>query len=236
MISLEDISKDLVFQEDIHQYKNKDGKILTSVTTLLGLYKIGFDPTGVIATMCGRKKGISKSEMQKEWKKENKKSCDYGHLIHSQIELFLKTGEIKDTPEKDIVEDFSKIKFNGEIFSELRLKSDKYGLAGTCDIATLNKNKVAIHDIKSNKRFEIKNKYGNKFLYPLNNLEETHLTSYSLQILIYGEMVKEHGFKFEPGQILWINPSSRKIEKYDVLDLSKEVKILLDYHLNMISW
>jgi hypothetical protein len=234
MIKLEDISSEISFDEPTHVYKNKKGKILTSVTTCLGEYKEKFDPTGIIALMCAKRAGISKDEMLNKWKIENKRACDYGHSVHAQIEHFLKTQEIKDTPEKDIVEDFSKIEFKGKIYSELRLKSDKFSLAGTCDIATLDKKMVSIHDLKTNKAFNIKSKYGNKFLYPLNDLDENHLTSYSLQIIIYGEMVKEHGYDFIPGQILWINPKTRKIEKYDVLDLRKEASRLL-HHFKSIQ-
>ncbi len=228
-MNLLDISQNIKFDEASHTYTDENKKILTSVTQCLGSYKTPFDETGVIALMCGRRKGITKEAMQAEWKETNRISCEYGHNIHSQIEYFLKTGNIQDTPEKDIIEDFSKIKFNGEIFSELRLKSSKFSLAGTCDIATLVGNTVSIHDAKSNKRFDFKSKYNKKFFYPINNLDDSHINAYSLQILIYGEMVKEHGFDFKPGQILWINPETRKIEKFDVLDLTKEVSRLLNH-------
>ena len=229
MIKLEDISKDISFDEPSHTYTNRSGKVLTSVTTVLGQYKSPFDETGIIARMCGKRKGITKEEMQAEWKENNKIACDYGHNVHSQIEHFLKTKEIKETSEKDIVSQFSKIKFDGEIFSELRLKSDRYGLAGTCDVATLNGNTVEIHDLKTNKRFDLKSKYRKKLFYPLEALDDCHINTYSLQILIYGEMVKEHGFDFKPGKILWINPETRLIVEFSVLPLEKEALKLLKH-------
>lgn len=235
-MDLLDISKDITFDEPTHVYKDKNGKILTSVTTCLHSYVKEFDPSGIVALMCGRRKGISKETMQAEWKAENKRSCDYGHDLHSQVEYYLKTGEIKDTPQKEIVEDFAKIKFKGKIHSELRLKSDFYGLAGTCDLGVLDKNTVKIHDLKTNKRFDLKPKYSNKFLYPLEYLPECHITTYSLQILAYGMMVKEHGFDFEPGQILWVNPIDKKIQKFEVLDLNKELDILLNHFKGMNEW
>lgn len=232
MTKLEDISKNLIFKEKEHQYFIGE-KELTSVTTLLNFYKEPFDPTGIIAYKCGQKEGISKEEMQARWKKTATDACEYGTNFHSQIELYLKTGEIKDTPEKEIVESFSKIKIKGEIFSELRLKSDSYFLAGTADIVNLYKDTVKIHDIKSNREFTTKSKYNKKLLYPLNHLSDSHINIYSLQILIYGEMIKEHGFNFEPGQILWVNRAQNKIEQYDVLDLQKETIQLLE-HFNLI--
>ena len=229
MINLTDISKDITFQEDIHQYKNKDGKILTSVTTALHGYSKPFDESGIIATMCAKRKGITKSEMQDEWKETNRISCEKGHNIHAQFENFLKTGKIEDTPDKDIIEQLSNVKFDGNIYSELRLVSNKFSLAGTCDVAVLKDNITKIFDLKTNKRFDLKSRYKNKFFYPIDNLEDCHINLYSLHILIYGEMVKEHGFDFEPGQILWINPETRKVEKFDVLDLRKEVSRLLNH-------
>lgn len=234
-MDLLDISKDIKFIESSHQYF-LDEKELTSVTTVLSKYKAPFDPTGIIAYKCAQREGITKEEIQAKWKKTSEDACDYGRNVHAQIEDYLNTGIIKDTPEKDIIKDFSKIKFKGKIYSELRLKSEKYGLAGTCDLAVLNKNVVTIHDAKTNKRFDIKSRYGNKFLYPLEDLPENHHTIYSLQILIYGEMVKEHGFDFEPGHILWVDPDKRKIQKFDVLDLRKEVKLLLDHYNAMRNW
>lgn len=230
MPKLTDIGSSLEFDEKEHIYKDKNGNILTSVTQFLGLFKEPFDPTGIIAYKCAQREGITKREIQERWAKTNRDACDLGHRIHGKIEKFLKTGEISNDQDKDIVEEFSKIKFKGTIFSELRLKSDKYSLAGTCDIATLNKEMVKISDIKTNKTFLCKSKYNKKLLYPINHLSDSHLNIYSLQILIYGELVKEHGWRFSPGQILWINPETRKIERYDVEDLEKEALMILDFY------
>lgn len=235
MMDLLDINKKIRFEEERHKYFLGTQELL-SATTLLGVYKEPFDPSGFLARRCAERDGITTEEILKKWGDKNIKACAYGHAVHSEVEHFLTTKEIRDTPHKDIVLDFSKIKFTGKIYPELRLMSNKYLIAGTCDIAQLNKDKVIIHDLKTNERFDIKSKYGNKFKYPLDNLSECHLTSYSLQILIYGEMVKEHGFKFEPGHILWVNPKTRKIEKYDVLDLSKEVKKLLNHYKSILEW
>lgn len=235
MILLEDIGKQVSFNEEKHEYKNKAGKILTSVTTLISGYKTPFDETGIIARMCAKRAGITVQEILDKWRAENKRSCDYGHNLHSQLEHYLKLNEVKDTNEKDIIEQFKQIEFKGKIYSELRLFSEKYSIAGTCDVAELlPDNLVKIHDLKSNKAFTFKSKYNKNLFYPLEHLDESHINIYSLQILAYGEMVKEHGYNFEPGQILWINPATRLIERYDVKDLRKEVHILLN-HFNDIN-
>jgi len=232
-MNLLEIGNKVSFREDIHQYMNEKGQVLPSVTTILHLFQEPFDPTGIIAYKCAQREGISKEQIQARWKKTADDACEYGTNIHGQIENYIKTGEIKNTPEKEIVISFSKIKFSGEIFSELRLKSDKYLLAGTADRVILNKNKTQIYDIKTNREFNLKSKYNKRLLYPLNHLSDCHINTYSLQILIYGEMLKEHGYDFEPGQILWVDRETSKIKKFDVLDLSKEVKDLLSHYLSI---
>src|ERR1022692_3062111 len=112
MIKLEDICKEISFDEPSHTYTNNDGKILTSVTTAIHSYSKPFDETGVIAAMCAKRKGITKNEMLAEWKETNRISLVKGKNIHAQFENFLNTGKIEETPEKDIIEQLSNIKFD----------------------------------------------------------------------------------------------------------------------------
>jgi hypothetical protein len=230
MIKLEDINKTVIFEEVAHTYTNESGERLLSATSVLGLYKNPFDPTGIIAYKCAEREGITKEEILTRWKDKKDTACLYGTKVHGEFEEYLKTGTIKKTEDSDIIEELAKIKFIGKIYSELALNSKKYMIAGTCDVATLNKKTVSIYDLKSNREFTIKSKYSKKFLYPIAHVPDSHLHGYSLQILIYGEMVKEYGYDFTPGKILWINPETRKIEQYDVLDLEKEVKDLLNHY------
>lgn len=231
IIKLEDIGGEVTFDEASHTYKNKDGKILTSATQFLHLFSEPFDKTGIIAYKCSQREGISKDEMQARWLAKNKTACDLGHRVHARIETFLKTGVIEESEDRDIVEDFAKIKLSGKIYSELRLTSPIHKLAGTCDVARLIKKTVTVDDLKTNATFTLKSKYYKKLLFPINHLSDCHINIYSLQILLYGKMIEEHGYSFEPGQILWVNPESRKIQPFEVLDLKKEVNDLLEYWL-----
>jgi hypothetical protein len=95
-MNLLEINRDIIFDEPSHTYTNKEGKILTSATSLLSLYKESFDPTGIIATMCGKRKGITKDAMLAEWKVENDRSKTYGHSVHSQICLLYTSPSPRD--------------------------------------------------------------------------------------------------------------------------------------------
>ena len=53
-----------------------NGKNLTSITTILSIYKPPFDPTGVIAGCCAKRDGITKLEVQQKWEdKKNKNNA-----------------------------------------------------------------------------------------------------------------------------------------------------------------
>lgn len=235
MIKLPDIAKDLLFEESSHTY-TYNGKVLTSATSVLSLYKEPFDPDGFIAANCARNEGVTKKEIQDRWKETNRIACDLGHRVHGEIEHYLKTKEIRPGIDEEVVKDFAKIKFKGQVFSELRLLSKNYGIAGTCDIACLDKKNVTIHDLKTNKEFTFKSKYYKKLLYPIHHLADCHINSYSLQILIYGEIIKEYGYSFTPGKLLWVNPETRKIEQFEVLDLQKECLDVLEHFKSVNSF
>ena len=68
------------FNEETHTYTNENGKVLISVTTLLR--KAGISPSY---------EGVNEELL--------KASADRGTLIHKEIEVFNKTGEVGFTPE-----------------------------------------------------------------------------------------------------------------------------------------
>lgn len=233
-----DINKKIVFSEEDHVYKNEKGEILTSSTQLLSKYKKPFDETGIIAKMCAKREGISTAEILKRWEDKKNASCVHGTAVHLEMETWINTGIIPNNQYRPIVEELNRLPFDrSKLLAEVGLNSRRYMLAGTADILeNISGRKYKIHDLKNTERFDLKPKYGNKFTYPLSELNECHLTTYSLQILLYGEMIKEWGFDFEPGWILHVNRVNGKIDKYDVLDLRKEVDTLLDHYLSMDGW
>lgn len=230
MVKLEDISKNLVFKEKEHQYFIGD-KELTSVSRVLELYKNKFDPQGFIKRACARKEGISQDELQIRWDKERDDACDRGHQLHSQLEHFIKNKTILEDNYKDIVTQFSKIKFSGQLFSEIRLFSEEYGIAGTTDlVCLLDNNTVDIGDFKQNKKIALKSKYKNKLLYPLNIYDECEFEVYTFQINLYSLMLKEHGYKTNKMTLYYFSPATRQMEIFNIPKREKETKNLLDHY------
>jgi ATP-dependent exoDNAse (exonuclease V) beta subunit len=237
IMNLKDIGKFVHFDEPSHTYTDiATGKKLISVTTTIGKYKAIFDEFGHIARAVAKKEGVSTKEILQRWEDKKNRACVHGTAVHACVEDWINTKEIKDNEYRPIVEQFAKIPFKGELMAETLLFSRKHSIAGTVDFIELNGNKARVSDLKSNEVYLKKPKYGNKFTYPLEKLPECHSTIYSLQILLYGELLKEWGFDFEPGWIIHINRETGKLDLHEVLDLRKEVAILLDHYSSMEGW
>lgn len=236
-MNLLDINKDVEFKDFDHTYCKNKVK-LTSVTKILGFYKNPFDPNGHIIRACAKRDGVSVEQIREQWNKTKEEGLVRGKNFHRQAEHFIKTGQILEEDYKDIIQQFAEFKFKGKLFSEIGLHSDKYSIAGTCDLIELfDDNSFITFDFKSNKRFTIKSKYNKFLLHPLEHLPECDLTTYSLQLWIYNLMLEEHGYKIKKGStILYINPEIRKIDKYPILNLKKEAKSLLKHFKEMNEW
>ncbi len=230
MTKIEDINKDILFDEPSHIYKLKNGQKLESVSKLLSSYKNVFDPVGHIKRACAKRDGITVEEIQTKWDKERDDACDRGHRLHSQLEHFFKTGKILDDDFKDVVEQFKPLKFTGKIFTETQMFSPAFNIAGTADLITLYPdNTIDLGDFKQNKKMLLKSKYNNKLLYPLNDFSECEFEIYTFQLNLYSYMLKEHGYETNKMTLYYIPPSTRKLEIFDVPKREKETLKLLKH-------
>lgn len=234
MTKLEDIGKPVTFVESSHKYSLPDGTSLTSVSSILSNYKNEFDPDGHIIRACARKAGVTVEEIRAKWDKERDDACDRGHRLHSQLEHYVNTGKILDADFKDVVLQFSDIKFTGKLFSEIRLFSSQYKIAGTTDLVEwFSDNTVNIGDFKQNKKIAVKSKYNKKLLYPLDKFDECEFEIYTFQLNLYALMLREHGFKTKDMKLYYIPPSTRKLEIYDIPRREKETLKLLKHFVAM---
>lgn len=231
MSNLLEINKNIVFEPKAHSYHDLNGQEYISVSRLISLYKNPFDEFGHIARACARRDGVSVEEIKAKWKQTNKDAIDRGHSVHSQLEHFIKTGKIKKGDYKDVVKQFSKIKFKGQLFSEIGLNHPEYKICGTADlIEVFDDNTANLYDFKSNRKIDTKSKYGNKLLYPLDKLDECEICSYSVQLGIYKFMLEYHGFKIKKITLFWINPETRLIEPFDIPNIDKDIIRLLNHY------
>ncbi len=99
----------------------------------------------------------------------------------------------------------------------------------------LESNLASVYDWKTNGKFTTpKNqKYRDKLLFPINNLGDSDLETYSLQLWCYAIMLEEFGYPPKKNPVLfWLNPENR-IEKFECLNLKKEAEaIMRDHYLS----
>lgn len=191
------------FFEKEHKYLNVDtNEEYISCTTLLGLFKHKFD-VDKMANLCAKKYGKTPDQIKQEWEINTKKSTDYGTLIHSCIEGYIKNDKtlIENNPYKDCCYNGYKTVTNliGNIGlkSEVLLYNDTYKIAGQSDIVQITngfKKKrydntvtptINILDIKTNKKIEFFSEYDEYLKYPLEHLHNCNYNIYSLQLSLY---------------------------------------------------
>ena len=227
---------EVAFHEPSHCYTEiETGKRPISATTLIGTYAPPFDPQQFIIRKCAARDGISVQELRAKWDKKRDDAADYGTEIHGELEYFFLTGKIKRGPHDDIIKKFKKIKFKGTIYPEVLIHSLQYMVAGTADILEYfpQDNSVAVRDLKTN-RVSIYKKSYNKLLYPLNKLRDDKITKYELQVSLYCYMLEMRGFKIRENELclFWVNPEDRCIDIIPVQYKKREVKAMLDHHVN----
>lgn len=224
------------FDEASHTYTvKKTGDRLVSVSQLIHKYSNPFDPDGSILKKCAIKEGISEKELKARWDKKRDDSCDRGTSFHKQAEHFINTGEIQDGPDKDILEKFSKVfiqKKNSKIYSEVLLYSIEDGICGTTDFIEYfpNDNIAGVRDFKTNEKLTNWGFKGQRMLPPLNHLQDSKISIYSLQLSTYSYLLDKLGYWIDDKNmcLYWVNPKKRIIEIIPIPYLRKEVIMMLE--------
>lgn len=237
MLNLLPENQNIKFIEESHQYFDKTGKELDSVSSVIAKYKKTFDPDGFIIRSYAKRNNLTVEQVREKWDKERIDACVRGNNLHHHIEIYLKENKVLDDGYKDIVEQFQKIKFSGKLFSEVVLADTKTGICGTSDIISLvNDNTVDILDLKTNKKLLYKSKYRTRLLYPLEEIEECEYWIYSIQLNLYSFILKQNGYKTRKMAILYINPETRILEVHKVPKMDREIKMLIKHYTEIKSW
>jgi ATP-dependent exoDNAse (exonuclease V) beta subunit len=236
------------FYEDTHTYKSiVDGKEIDyiSVSTLAGKYFPKFE-SEKIAGFTAKKRGISTQEVLDEWSKAGKDACIYGTRIHETCEDTILNRPLRNTANTDkekIVFPFAinianKFKKELDIIGvEYLVFNEKLKIAGTIDLLAKSKtdNTYYIIDWKTNKSIDVENKYGNKGLYPIQDLDDTNYVHYALQLGLYEYILKSTGYINTDAVVkkVLIHLNETKPQKYELPDMSDHVKnIILENILN----
>lgn len=221
----------IYFDDETHTYFEKaTGRYLISPTTIIKEYSHPFDPDGAILKRCAAREGITPEELNARWKKLGDDSRVRGHSIHFSFEHYIKTKEVLDDDNKDIIIDFQeKVPVEGDLHPEIVLYDFDYGIAGRTDLIEIWwDNVVNLYDFKTNKKINTFS-YGKKMFPPLDQTWDASFYHYELQLSLYALMLEHQGYCPRFLNLLWINPK-RKIQVMPVHYRRDDViKLLKDF-------
>ena len=182
------------------------------------------------------------------WDEENRKSCERGTKIHSDLEnsLYGKRRDI-DLAKYQIGGKFECIKDHNELDLEYgvypeylihRVSEDgKLRIAGQIDLLVKKGNKIIIADYKTNKEIKTKSFYdkskktSEKMKYPLNNLDDVNYWHYTLQLSTYAWMIQKLNPDFEIEDLVMIHfDHNDNMTVYHLPYLKEEVIKMLAYY------
>lgn len=210
------LPQDFIFEEKAHKYR-KGNIPLTSVTTKVKEWVPEFDADTILEKKADKEKitGFAerlryKNKHKEEWALKGKTGMQNGTWTHKHIEIHQETGHIPDTFENDVV--FKRFQaylelLNNRFFSELqgvaveqKVFSEKYRLAGTIDCIYQREgcNFYTICDWKTDDNFKDDDHFfarGTSMKYPFDDLVNSDLNKYSLQLSLYALILEEFGFE-----------------------------------------
>lgn len=187
----------ITFEPEAHKYFDQNGVEYTSVTTFLGQLSI-FDSKAIAEKVSkiksSRYYGMSVERILAFWDA----SADHGTVVHNAIEDYIKHDIWPSDPSLvPLVEQFSRLRFKGELLSETLVWDEEYLLAGTADILEVTDKYIYVWDIKTS-----------------NKLSDDKLTKFSFQLELYKRMVeKRFNKKAIVTGILWFEDYVMKRSK-----------------------
>jgi len=240
--------KDLVFKEKTHQYF-LNGKELKSVSKVVESFAPKFDAKSQ-AERCYQRYyndvnskyyGKTPNQILKEWKVNNKKSCDIGHEQHSYNEVLFDfyTGKIDEIelPKEDDYMGWNSIRFWEDlpvsyipILSECRVYNENLKYSGTFDLLCAwdrpnipLKESLILLDFKTNKDL-FKNFNDQRMLPPFEDMRDSPAEGhYQLQISLYQVPLESIGCKVLDRILIYLNESKESYGKYKMDDHTKKL-------------
>jgi len=205
--------KNISLVEPGHIYQDEDGKIYTSVTTLIKMYAPPFDKE-FFSKKKAKELGITQEEVLKMWEQNGIEASNAGTFQHNVAEKIALGVELDDmeldyvNPIKAMFEKFDLV--STEIFPEKRVYHPEWGICGTADGLIPKEGKMNIIDYKTCKdpirmeggywttdKFTDERVYvlsdKKKFKKPISHLPHSKGNEYALQLSIYMYILEQWG-------------------------------------------
>lgn len=186
--------KQINFDAGEHKYTDDQGRVYTSVTTLLSEDE-PFDAEAIAAKVIinprSKYYGMDKDAVIKKWAD----SAPAGTRVHEAVEDWINDKTIPETSDDryNLVKQFEALNFKGELLSEVILHNEDLLIAGTADIIEDMGDYMYLWDIKTS----VARPKGDR-------VDDTKLHKFSLQLEMYKRLI-ERNFKkpCKIGGIVW---------------------------------
>jgi hypothetical protein len=179
------------FDPSNHTY-TKDNKRYAPVSDVISQLSPEFEAEKIAGFIAKRDKRTVE-EVLEEWDMKSQIARDFGNAIHKSIELWIKhSAQPKNKYLQNAVKTFP-LKNKG-LISEKIVYDDDLQIAGTIDILRKKKSKYDLCDIKTS--YDLEKSY-NRLLSPLQDLKDSPLNKYRLQMSIYKQLAESMGFKID---------------------------------------
>lgn len=197
------IFKDIEFNQQYHTYTYR-GKRLTSVTKKANSLKPPFDREG-LSKKAAQERGVSVETVLAEWDANRDAAFARGNKVHSWIADHLEGNTVPFAdPFLSLNEKLPEMTAFEKLWEYLKslvsvqkveyvIGDSELGIAGTLDALLLNKHSDDYHiwDWKTGKAFSTENRFA-KLLYPFDDLDDSDLSNYSIQISLYRLILKRN--------------------------------------------
>lgn len=198
----------LLFNPEQHRYyfKEEPDTILTSVSTLIGMYHEKFDSEKHSKRIAERE-GVSQEEILKRWEDKKIKSQIKGTLYHEkkEQEILTKSGVFRHPEQDGLKQAFDITELKPGIYPELIVYHPKYNIVGTADLVIIhNDNTFDLFDHKTSEKLEFTGfpvynpkshkKEPKKMFSPIQHIDDCNGQHYALQLSAYSFMLEEAGY------------------------------------------
>lgn len=233
------LDSNISFHASDHTYI-VNGIHLESVTTFVNNAFPKFD-IEVHAKQKAGKLGISMQEVIEMWEQKGKESRDLGTIMHQKIENYFKGI---DSPNDEAFMLFKTFANNFKLSpyrTEWSVYDWDYKIAGTIDFVDYQNGEFSIYDWKRSDKviangLPIKNnKYGEKGIYPLENLDNSPYYHYALQLSLYKFILeRNYNIKVSKLRLGIFHPSYNKPYILEMPYLEKELNSIFNLRSEII--
>lgn len=244
MLSLADINPHerdmhISFQEKGHVYTIDGDRSFVSTTTLVHRHFKPFDADTIITKMMRSKKwqqskyfGQTPEEIKSGWNANGKAAAEAGTKLHADIESFYNgIPVVNDSIEYSHFQNFEKEHRQLKPFrTEWYVWDKEHKLCGSIDMVYDNGDGTfSIYDWKRSKEIKQTNSFGERGLSDsTKHLHDCNFYHYALQLNVYKALLeKNYGIRVTDLAVVCLHPNNANYQKYKILDLQKEVGLLL---------